>query len=413
MKLFNNKILMGILMVILVISSVSFCSVVPVSGSAVTPEDKILAFCSDVLQIDLSKYNVTHASHGDHSDYGGAVKLICVALTLKSAKGSVSIAGDFSNNCITRFNIDPIQGEIFFSQLPPTSAVNETRGILERYGVYAAKYRIITADLTSALKMLDKVSDDYLTDRNFFNVGNQRMSAFKMTDITDGQITVTSSGTGIGFAYTVNGEVIHNKSIGFGTSGGCFVFQDSWSLYNTIHESVITNDEAKDMALDLAKDYWQSHYGSVQVDWSKISFAAGVSYVPGERSTPPGFTDTSKSNSPRNPLDLYPYWGIIIYFNQPSINNTVGIQTCIWGDTKEVDYLSTYGYLGSPPYSSNSTFNPQTLTPSDVALNQNDSNQNQMLNSGIFIALAIVGAVAVSTFTAAALRKKRKPPKKL
>ena len=53
----------------------------------------------------------------------------------------------------------------------------------------------------------------------------------------------------------------------------------------------------------------------------------------------------SGGNATRDPLALYPQWQMVFYFNK-SIGGAVGIQVGVWGDTKEVAYISEYGYLG-------------------------------------------------------------------
>ena len=369
-------------------------------------------FLSDVLGIDMTKYAITNEGYGVKypSEYGGAVKRESISFTLnetdsqtpletnnenpfwQAPTGQITVGATFLNGYIFWLNINPMYGSVIYRQQPSTSAVAETRNILERYKAYAAKYGMDNTHVTLALSLLEKASDGPAASgtHNFCD-----LSGFTPTNATSSNMQMTTSQTGIGYAYTFNGVNVPKRSIGASFADETFTFHDTWNLYTVACESVISEGEAAAMALDAAKNYNvtlmredNSSY-VLNPDWSNPTVEISLNMIPGQQFNTQLNQDlnaVSSGSKDRNPLGLYPFWSATVYFTKP-IGNIGGVQVGIWGDTKEIAYVRTYGHLGG------SGGTDDTTSP---------------FNVGLAVALAAVATAVALAAAFVAVKKRRK-----
>ncbi len=324
------------------------------ADSTPTAKEKLPAFLTDILCIDLSKYNITAEGHGVSypSQLGGTVKEENSLIRYNSTTSMLSVQAIFRNGYIDWIYVKSMDRPIIYSQQPSNSAVNETRTILERYQMYAQKYGLSTNHINLALDMLKDVSDAPSTDETNQNFGN--VSNFQSIAETSGNMQMSASESSIGFAYTFNGITLPNRVLAFGFDEGNFVFTDTWGLYTVACSSVIDEDEAARLALDAAKAYNLTLIGSdnatfvVTPDFSNVTTEIGLNMIPGQtfNTALNNALNYANSSKTRVPLGLYPFWQATIYFSE-TIGNIGGIQVGIWGDTQEIAYINTYGHHGS------------------------------------------------------------------
>jgi len=370
-------------------------------------DERLTTLLTDVLGIDLTDYTVIAEGGGvDYpSKFGGVVKRETIARTYNSTDSQFSASVDFLNGHINRFYVRPTRDSIIhYLQQPSTSAVAETRGILERYRVYAAKYGIDNAHVTRALSLLDLASDAPANEAadNFFGISN-----FNTVEEISGNMRIGASGASIGFGYVFNGIHLRNRGLGMSFGSGC-TFADTWGLYTAAYASVITEEEAKQMALDAAKNYEirlmrdDNTSFVVYPDWSNPRIEIGLLMIPGQNFNTELniLMGSGDSGTTREPLGLYPFWQVIVYFTEP-VGNIDGVEVGIWGDTKEIRYVDVYGHLGGAGGAGGAG------EPSADGADEADQ-EPEPPNLGLAIALAAIAAAAASTTALVAIKKKRK-----
>jgi hypothetical protein len=179
------------------------------------------------------------------------------------------------------------------------------------------------------------------------------------------------------------------------------------------------------MAWDLVKAYSEklTFYQTgednvtkmVKPDWSQMTSDVGFTMIPGQQYNNSlnddllsQGTGVSMGNTTRAPLALYPFWSAIFYFSKP-IDNIVGIQVGIWGDTKEVAYIDTYGYLGGSWQMSTSDGDAEQ-TPALISDDSGQTSpaiiQSSQLQTELIIG-TVVAAIIVITATSIFVKKKR------
>jgi hypothetical protein len=388
-------------------------------------QEKLSSFLSDVIGLDLPQYNITNEGYGVSypSRFGGVVKEEHLSFTLDSNDYKITVGSVFDNG-FPWIQIRALNGSLIYKTQPSKDALVEVRNIIQRYQVFAEKYGIDTVDTAAALNLLSSIPDMPQAGGSYNFNG---MSNLTPANATSGDMKLVVTQTSVAFCYTSNGVDVNNRYFGINFGYGAFHFWDSWNLYHVGSFSAITQEEAQAIALGSAENLMATQplgtdHGPelINVTWSS-RVDAGMLMIPGQSHNntdlpipPPD--DFYNGNVTRDPLGLYPLWQFIFYFNQ-SYGDICGVQVAVWGDTKEIAYCSTYGFLGSWPPSSTpipeSTNNStQTSEPTDDSTSISHAETSDSSSQGTFhwlpVAAVSVAVVAVIALTAVVLTRKRK-----
>jgi hypothetical protein len=390
--------------------------------SDVTSKEKAPSFLSDVVGIDLSKYSITDSGYrAYYTGYGNTIYQENYGFTLNSTDSIVTVGTEFKNGCITWFHVWPMKGSIIYRIQPSSSAVTESRNILQRYQVFAEKYGITSGHVSQALSLLNKVSDaksPASTSQTLNNIGK-----FDIMKATSGDMTVSTKPEGLLFYYSFDGIDVRNRDIILTFESNEFNFRDTWDLYSVGSINLLSSEQTTNLALTAAKNYKitlmdkNDQPFTVTPDFTNATFDVGMNMVPGELVTlgAESSLNFTQSSTARNALSLYPLWQSIVYFTEP-IGNIAGIQVGIWGDTKEIAYIGTYGHLGgatvepSPSVSEASPSpspQPTLLASASIIPSATDPNLDPSNTNNLVLALAIIAALAAFV-TVVVVRKKRK-----
>lgn len=377
--------------------------------------DKMTAFLSDVIGLDLTKYNITNENYGFNYPpyYDSNVKEEHLTLDLVSDEGIISVMCMFLNGFNGGiFVYAPTNGSMIFKHQPSTNALDESKNILQRYQTFAQNYDIDTSHVTQALTLLSNATRAASSSANLHTFNN--IAGFVPSVTTAGNIKQETTQTGVKWIYTDKGVDMPNKCIAIDFGANELHFADTWNLYTIGCFSVISEDEAKGIGWEAAKNFNLTLIGendtlfSVQPELSNMADVA-LRMIPGQiynRDHEDHFVNPS--NATRDPLALYPLWQMVFYFNE-NIGGTVGIQVGVWGDTKEIAYINEYGYLGGS--GATPTVPTEASTPTEPsaipsATSAKPENSNPPLNMYLIAgATAIAMAVAVA---AVALKKRSK-----
>ena len=384
---------------------------------------KLFDFLSNVVGLDLTKYAVVPpsvvppgfegldplefykklsehvstqlpSSNFTRDDlFGGLVEEEVQSFDFEYNNNKIHVMSIFYNGHMAHLSINSYsQDDYVYSESPPTDVLSRAQSILQRYQTFAsqhyAKDTSYLVPMQNILSSVDDLSPKEITEGN-----------------VDFQVSKDGNNTRIQWIYTEGGVSMPRKRVYIKFSNNAFVsFWDTWGLYSVSGLSVISSEEAVQIALEAAQNCELHIFNEVQnesqtvkvPDLSNAPYDVNMYMVPyryQERDIP--------SKIARDTLTLYPYWQLHFYFNE-SIAGNVGVQVGVWGDTGEIIYCSGFGYLGS-----SGTTNEQDTTeqpPDDPPLDE--QKQVNPLNPSTLVAAVSIIAAPIVLMSVIALGRK-------
>ncbi|MCL2360079.1 hypothetical protein [Candidatus Bathycorpusculum sp.] len=321
---------------------------VPNVGAVESAQEATLNFLTDVVRIDLSKYDVTLRTDTTKSreDMGGLSEE-AIGYILKNADSELSANPIFIDGKLNNINLYAISGSPAYIDKPTGSIIDQTRALLQRLPNYStATYLQQFATMLSSVTELENIS---------MVSGNSKLV-----------ISIRDDFTYIRLLYSAGGIDYTRKAVvfGFTSDGSLTYFADAWDLYRLGSGTVeVSETDAIGIAL-----------GAVPKN-----YAYDVTYRNETTATITGMTvaeDTIRTEltfrSTREPLTLYPMWVVHLYFDQVYPSNFYGWTVYIWGDTGEVIDVQAKLFMGDPPGSSQSS---TTTMDSTTSKKESDSSQ--------------------------------------
>ncbi|MEM2968033.1 MAG: hypothetical protein QXJ76_01845 [Candidatus Bathyarchaeia archaeon] len=376
-----------------------------------TAKEMLYMFLSEVVELDLNKYNITTENYSFKypPEYGGNAKEEHVYLELVSKEGNITVMGLFLN-CFIRgiFIYAPENGSINFKHQQSTNAVDESRNILQRYKVFAQNCGFSTAHVDSALTLLKNAVSASSASADLYMFNN--ITGFAPSVTYAGNMKLETTEKRISWIYTEKGVDMPNKILSISYGGNKLFFADTWNLFTVGAFSVISEKEALEIAVKAADNYNLTLVGengtlfvAEKPGWSNLTSIL-LNMVPGEIYNDESNKELrilSGGNTIRNPLALYPLWEIVLYFSK-NISNTYGIAVGVWGDTREIAYITPYGYLGD--FGGNSSLSVVVSVPSEPSVApseapaepDNDWSSSAYLLVGLGVLVALIAVVAIT-----------------
>ncbi|MDH5691215.1 MAG: hypothetical protein OEY81_07300 [Candidatus Bathyarchaeota archaeon] len=322
--------------------------------------DETLIFLTDVIGFDMIKYNAQLSDyHVEYpSDYGGLTQEE-VIYTLESARSKLFVGCVFINKTLAVYGLKVLEGSPLYVQPQPANVLDATKGLLDRYQTYSG-----ASHLQEMQDMLDIVTE----------IAN-------MTTISGNvkfQMSVSGNLTSISWMYTCNGIDFIVKKIGVSFKNGALRgFQNNWDLYKVGSTDVnVSEEEAIRIARERAKDYMVNVWPGPDVELDLVEEPL-ITRLTGSRG--------------REPLTLYPFWFVELYFNKV-YNNSYAMQVGIWADTGEIEYCHATGFMGGSPDGETPT-TPTTDPPPEDSTGQTNLDPTPLLIA-VPIVLAIILGVA-------------------
>ncbi len=289
----------------------------PISYATQTPStDSVLVFLSDVVQLDMTKYNATLAIGPIvkvREDLGGLIN-VYGKYALKSETSEINVVFDFINNTLCSCHLYFIKGVPQYSQPMKSNVADEARTIIQRYQNF-------TKD--SNLSVMYQMLDDVDATKN---------STIPDTNLSL-DIAVTAYATSLTWKKTFSGAAFSSLTIGF-QNGYFYLFGEDMS-YMSIGSTEVNFSKEKviSMALERASGYSYT-YGSQQI--SNLTIA--TSNIWADLLT--GYKD--------KPLVLYPYWKVTLPLNGYYPGFVTMIIVEFWADTGELIKIYPLGTGGGP-----------------------------------------------------------------
>lgn len=360
----KNRYFAGLVLAVALVFSLAHLG--GASSSEIPVQDKAVSVMTDVVGLDMAKYNIELTSNiVDYPEiYGGLVR-DDLRYDIEADGSKARVAFTFINKTLTRFYMYPLEGSLLYAQPLSADQLTATKTLLERYQTYmGASY------LQEARNILDTVTEIKTTNVTMDNL----------------KLIISESGGHLNYLmwwYTVNGaDFPLGLSVEF-ANGKLKGFSDYTSFYRLGSADVkISREEAIQTTKELAKDYTTLNVSTGNGDYTEVTLNLTEEHMTVELQI-----------GNREPFTFYPLWYVRLYAEQ-AIGGTDGFQAGIWADTGEIAYSQLTGHHGVVPIEDPTNQSP---TPS-----QNSSNQNL-----IPYLLAGIAATAILV-TALLILKKRK-----
>src|SRR4030042_747586 len=321
---------------------------VPKAYSAeLTGSEKAISFLRDVVGLDMARYNVT--LKGGHIDYPyelGGLSEESLNFGLFADESQLSATFLIRNGTLSYCSMDVLKGTPLYDQPQSANVLDTAKTVLQRYQTYSgAPY------LQPMREMLDAVTElktmTATTDNITFNI--------KVTESVKPSTNATYLHTNFKWMDSPNGIYNTWKSMSFSIDENSFSFRDCWNLFMIGRSSLnVSREDAISMAMELAKNYTLRMY----VNGSLVDVPFNITEDP---------IETHLTMQSREPLTLYPFWHIQLYFDKMYYTAN-GIEVGIWADTGEVIYCQATGIAGD--------FGGSSTVPSESSTSSSSTHPN-------------------------------------
>lgn len=350
-----HRKLLTVFTVLLLFSCVS-SSLTTVNGSEETFQERGLTILSDVVGLDLTKYetNTTEYPPLDIFPFNLNGPTGKVDYRLNSNTGNLRIFFTFVNGKLQMIHTLDNYGTPHLTQPATTSTLKMAKTFLSNYQTYTSDP--LFRELKDTLNQATDNQNATITTTN---------ATLEITHSTEIKETTYK------WTYTINEAKAPNKFIALSFRNNfLFAFVDKWQFYPIGNTTInLSEEEAIQIALETAA----THQWSLTLDEGALE--PENLNTENIRWTSLYFDDSQEAITARseNPSTLYPVWAIGIALNR-WYGNLYGITVEIWADTKEVKATQEAWSMMTPNY----TPNPETLnTPKPTTENTNDTLNSQ------------------------------------
>ena len=268
--------------------------------------ERALSIIRDVVQIDTTKYQTTllRDSVEKRSDLDNVVEEI-LQYSLTTSESKIDLVLRFRNNHFSLCQISLIEGvppfDPIYIQPQPTSVLEASRGIIERYKSVSNDPYL--QEMSSLLASATEVNTEQ-------TLGNVKL-----------KVTVFGDNAEVTLMYTANGFDYSTKRIRL-------VFQqhvlqelsDDWFLYSVSDAQVsVSKNQAIQIARNAAQNFKWTADGEQVTNFNILADSAV--FVPHPRT---------------ESLTLVPYWYVTLYLDKEYPGEVNSITVGVWADTGEV-----------------------------------------------------------------------------
>ncbi|MDR0372570.1 MAG: hypothetical protein LBI79_03275 [Nitrososphaerota archaeon] len=338
--------------------------VVMMQAATVTAEDKTLTFITDVLQLDLTKYDAALSVQSvDYLEAG--IRQEHVKYDLKAIESQGSALCIFNDGSLAACMASVTTGAILYTK-QSENIVDRTRGILERYQTYSGR------DLKQMIDMLQTVNAD---ENEIITLGDLKL-----------EVTSDDYHTLFNWQYSFNG--VDYKAISIVYQDRSVFFSDDTNRFKIGDTEVnISRDQAIDIAMKYIETY--SVTGIVTVDGKETFVELRDFNIAAE------LTKADLSTALRDSVTMEPCWRIELSLDQKQPyadfrypSGIYALYVVIWANTGEVFSCTPLAVGGLSPEDAPTT---APLSPSSW-----------------IIGIAVILGIAIAATLALVYKKKRK-----
>jgi DNA-binding transcriptional ArsR family regulator len=274
-----------------------------------------MAIIKDVVQIDVSKYQVTLESDvaETRSDLGGVVEEV-MKYSLINSQSRIELTLRFRNSHFSLLQLTQLEGlpnyPLLYTQRQPSDPLEAASGLLSRYkSVMNDSYLNEAATLLASANKT--VADQTL--------GNTKLQLSSYGDNAEVLVMFTESGTD--FAAKSLHMVFENRVLK--------QFSDDWFLFKVGNTQVnVTKEQAMLIAKNAAKDFSWTVNGTKVAGFEIVDSPVSAEFYP---------------HSKTSNLTLIPYWYVTLYLDKTYPGGVNVIAVGVWADTGEIANIQALG----------------------------------------------------------------------
>jgi len=316
--------------------------------------EKAHDFLTDVVGLDLTKYNVTLKD--DFIKYPsnlGGLSEEHVKYTLESNESKIDVIYVFVNGTLANVNFYLLNGSPAYSLSKPANDLDATKGIFQRFQAYS---NVEYPPAMSNLLDLATPTEDETT----LTLDNIKLDA-----------AIGNNNSKVNLVYSANGVDYRNKGVIFKfKNGNLRFFANGWSIYK-IGSDVLNVTQEK--AIKIAREAAPKNISYEMQLWNgTVIEVTNVTIV----DSPVGAEVLIGS---REPLTLYPYWHISLYFDKVYPGDVFGYDVYLWADTGEVISSQPKLFMGSLP-ETNSDTDTTAVTDPETSSSASEPNSPEATN---------------------------------
>jgi hypothetical protein len=272
--------------------------------------DKAISFLRDVVQLDLSKYDVSVLSNtlNNPSELGGGVVEQLLRYSLVSNESKFEVLFRYRNNMLSSYQMFALDGSPIYSGAQPYYVVDSARYLLTKLGSYEnASY------LEDMKKMLIQVgyasTVDMTQDNMKFN------------------LSISGSNGEIEWFYTQNGVDFVDKGLRMSFENMALKELDDGYFLYTIGNAQVNVDSARaiQIARSVVTDYKWMANGELVSNYTVLQDPVSAVFHPIPR---------------EDPLALVPCWYVTLYLDNIYPNNITRLVVRLWADTGIVTQIN-------------------------------------------------------------------------
>jgi DNA-binding transcriptional ArsR family regulator len=267
--------------------------------------DKAIAFIQDVIQIDITEYQVALLSNTveSRSDLGGVIEEI-LRYSLSNSEDKIDVVLRFRDQRLSRYQIYLFEGSPIYSEPQPYDLVVAAQGLIERYSSYRDSSYL--EQMTDLLSLVDETINIEIVEDNM-----------KL------KISTSEDRTEFLWLYTLDGVDFSPKSLSFVFEDHALKqLTDGWFLFESGSTEVnISREEAITIARNSAKAFSWTFNDVVVSNFVILEEPVDVEFHPHPR---------------EDFLNLVPYWYVTLYLDKIYPGEVSRIAVGLWGDTGEV-----------------------------------------------------------------------------
>ena len=320
-------------------------------------ENKGLIFAKDVIMLDMAKYDVTLDSYSiEFPEKLAGRSREYVTYTLNSENNVLDMACVITENTLTYCRVRTVEGTPVYTH-SSMDALFEAKDILQRYRSYKQD-----SSLNAITDLLDTID------------GTKNMTT--TLDNVKQDVLIEPDATSFVWRYTYNGAEYTGIDVTF--REGYIAFRDDRSIYAIGNTNVhITEKEAIRIALNCIENV------SYRVRFADESWVEVSDFKIVEENITAGLATRSKEA-----LLLYPYWNVLLPFDDVYPGYIWAFSVTIWADSGEIiDYRAC-------------------TTGGDLAMEQTQVSVPEPVDNTIYTVIIFTIAIALSFIAATKLFKR-------
>jgi DNA-binding transcriptional ArsR family regulator len=285
-----------------------------------TSATKAMNMIRNVMQIDMSKYQVTISSNTveDRVDLGGVIEEV-IKYSFENSESRIELTLRFRNDHFSLLQVNQIEGlpnyPLAHTQPQPADALQATKELLGRY-----KSTMNESYLDEMIRLLasaNGTSGDQILGNTKLKISSYGENAAVLLEYTENGTDFSAKGLHANFENNVLTEL-----------------SDDWFLFKIGNTQVnVSKDQAVQIAKNAAKTFSWNASGVKVSNFEILDNPVSAEFYPHPR---------------KEALTLIPYWYVTLYLDKTYPGGVNVMAVGVWADTGEVTNIQALSGQTAP-----------------------------------------------------------------